>query len=111
MTSHRKAPKPLSTSGAASYQQMDDEDEDKYRRKGLLQLFAALGLVYAPSLYCFCAFSILFRGVFFAFSCFSFRLFLFVFSLLFACLLLSLCMCILCVFFSVEWTVSSRIIK
>jgi hypothetical protein len=49
MTQHRKAPKPLSTSGAVPYQQMDDEDEDKYRRKGLLQLFAALGLVSTPA--------------------------------------------------------------
>lgn len=49
VTSHRKAPKPLGSSGAVPYQQMDDEDEDKYRRKGFLQLFAALGLVSTPA--------------------------------------------------------------
>lgn len=43
MASHRKATKPLSSSGAPY--PMDDEDEDKYRKKGLMQLFAALGLV------------------------------------------------------------------
>jgi len=48
LTSHRKAPKPLASSGSMPYQQMDDEDEDKYRRKGFLQLFAALGLVSTP---------------------------------------------------------------
>lgn len=41
----RKATKPLlGTSGPATYP-IDDEDEDKYRKKGLLQLFTALGLV------------------------------------------------------------------
>ncbi len=45
MTSHRKAQK-----SSNPYYPQDDEDEDKYRRKGFMQLFAALGLVYAYSL-------------------------------------------------------------
>jgi len=45
MASHRKAQKP----STSSLSPLDDEDEDKYKKKGFMQLFAALGLVTTPT--------------------------------------------------------------